>query len=336
MRKATQRLVEYLALDKSSRHVDVVKGLANVVLRCGDKADADILVGSYLSNLRDFHFSYLLGVFKKFGDYEIAERLFNGCIVDGRLGENSDGEILEVFGHLNFEPIKPVLIYYAFNDADADYYVVRSAILGLLHFDCADIESLIQAEIEKCYGKNLFSEFVPALVSKLSERTEILEKLYELGSTTASTDCNAGIVLAFSLCGAEGEAYFRKILFDPLWETGASATGTVYFTFDGMVNLGITFRELYQEIRLMEDSEQKEYALCVFTALLEVLSYQVEYKGNGSFKEIFVTLFKWKNANESDNLEHLVSKSGLKDDVHRIMKLLELRMEMAMLEHELY
>jgi hypothetical protein len=63
-------------------------------------------------------------------------------------------------------------------------------------------------------NQNIFPEFLPALICKLPEKEIELEQLYQWGEKFASTDCNAGIILGFSLCGDEGKIYFKKALLE--------------------------------------------------------------------------------------------------------------------------
>lgn len=325
MLKTTFELTEYLKLDQSERESTVISSLVYSILKCGDKTDADEILKQYLIHPFDFDYSYLLPVFKAFGDISVAEKLFKSSIYQDKLIEDANYEILEVLGHLKYEPIKPILAYYTFgNQEKNDYYLSRSAVLGLLHFDCTEYQKEIETEIEKCYGKGLFPEFIPALVCKLKDRTLILEKLYELGSKFASTDCNAGIILGFSLCGEEGRGYFKKVLFDRGWETSSTGTGTVHYAYEGLKNLEITFKELYHEIKTISDKENLEYYLDVLFALLRRKVDDIAVNKKESFAEIHTTLFKWKN--ENDSIIDLAGIVDLTDEAYQIQELIGLKM----------
>ena len=199
MLKTTKKLIDYLKLDTKSRENSVICSLVNSIVICGDKTDADAILTQYLTNPFDFYYSFLMPIFKKFGDNSIAEQIFNISIQQNQLIENADSEVLEVLGYLQYAPIKQILANYIFESKNTDYYISKSSALGLLHFNCDEYQNKIEIEIEKGYGKNLFPEFVPALVCKLKSKTSVLENLYKLGSEFASTDCNAGIILGFSL-----------------------------------------------------------------------------------------------------------------------------------------
>lgn len=332
MVKTTAEIIEHLKRDQQARDSTILASLVNSVLKCGDKSDADRLLPQFLSDPQDFHHALVLPVFKKFGDRHHARALFEACIGSGKFDPQTDAEILEVLGSLQFEPVKQLLVNYAF--VETDYYLSRHAVLGLLHFDCGELQDTITGEIEKCYGRNLFPEFVPALVCKLRDKTATLEKLYELGNTTASTDCNAGIILGFALSGKEGEWYFRQALFDPAWELFSGATGSVYQAYRGLHFLGITFRELHQHLKQISDPQTLDYALTMLLSLLEMKIMDRENTGPESFADLYQSLFKWTE--KKDNLIDLCQKANptrafgfanKEEDAYRLEKLVGLKMD---------
>ncbi|HEV2831579.1 MAG TPA: hypothetical protein VGW31_06330 [Hanamia sp.] len=327
MLETTYELIKYLKLDKSERELTIICSLVNSIVKCGDKSDADAVLNQYLTNSYDFHYSYLLPVFKILGNHSVAEQIFNVSIYQNKLNENASTEILDVLGHLKYAPIKQILADYIFESRETDYYISKNAVLGLINFDCGEYQNNIEIEIEKCYGKNLFPEFVPTLVCKLKDRNSILEKLYELGSKFASTDCNAGILLGFSLCGKQGRQYFKRVLFDRNWEACSTGTGTIHFAYEGLKNLGITFKELYHEIKPISDKENLEYCLDVFFALLKKRIDDIEINKKELFADIYTTLFKWKNDNESDNIIDLARSIDKMEEAYEIKKLIELKMD---------
>jgi len=328
MLKTTHELLEYLKRPSSKREPAIICSLVHSIVKCGGKNDADEILNQYVTHPFDFDYTYVLPVFKALGNHSTAEQIFNISIHQNKLVENADPEILEILGHLKYEQIKPILADYLFESREeTDYYISRSAALGLLNFDCTEYQKEIETEIEKCYGKNLFPEFVPALVSKLEDPHPILDKLLELGNQFASTDCNAGIVLGFSLCGEQGKPYFRKILFERNWEVDSTATGTVHFAYRGLKNLGITFKDLYHEIKTVSDEENLEYALDVFFALLERKFDDIETDPKESFADIYTTLFPWKNENESGNIIDLAGSVNKVEKVYQMKKLTEMKMD---------
>lgn len=317
MLKTTSELVKYLQLDSSSRDIDYLKPLINSILKCGDKSDADTILLHYLENPFEFDYSYLLPIFKRFGDKHFAEQIYN--VNQANLKENS--EILELIGDLKYEPIKPILAEFVFKSPESDYYLSRYSVLGLINFNCDEYENQIEKAIEKCYGKNLFSEFIPALVCKLKNKKAILEKLYELGNKFASTDCIGGIILGFSLCGEEGREYFKQTIFNPNWEIGYSGTGTTVCSYVGLKNLGITFRELYEDIKQITDKEKLKYSLTVFFALLKMKIDDFEITKEETFADIHTFLFQ----NTINNLRDLAERSDNLKEAYTMQKLIEVK-----------
>lgn len=326
MLKTTKELIEYLQLEKSSRESSIICSLVNSILICGNRTDADAILTQYLTNPFDFDYSFLMPIFKTFGDDTFAEQIFNISIQQNQLNENADSEVLEILGHLQYAPVKQILANYIFESKVTDYYILKSSALGLLHFNCDEYQNKIEIEIEKCYGKNLFPEFVPALVCKLKSRKSVLDNLYKLGSEIASTDCNAGIILGFSLCGEEGKEYFKRVIFDQNWETNSTGTGTIHFTYQGLKNLDISFKELFYEIKTITDKVKLDYCLAVFFALLKMRIEDIEINKKEPFTAIYTLLFKWKNNKKDYNLIDLAEIVGKMDEAYEIKKLIEMKL----------
>lgn len=289
MLTTTRDLLTHLQLEPSRRNTAVIFAMVNAIVKYGSHSDAEALLPQYLTNTQEFTHSYLLPIFKKWGDQSFAEALFDLAVEGDRLKEDADPELLEVLGHLKYAPVMPILAACLFKEKTSDYYISAYAALGLLHFECSGIQKEIKESIEDCYGKNLFPELVPALVCKLQDRQQVLENLYELGNTTASTDCNAGIILGFSLCGAQGRPYFMKVLFDPNWETGSSATGTLHYVYEGIKNLGLSFKTVYQ--KGIADPERVKENLHVLLALLRKRIDDPEIHHSESFTDLCNLLF---------------------------------------------
>lgn len=322
MLKTTQKLLEYLENDNQQCDLTIIVSLVNSILISGGKQDAEAVLKQYVADPYRFDHIYLLPVFRKFGDDSIAEQLFNTVIHHNELHKDASPEVLETIGYLNHAPIKPILADYIFSKKQSDYYTSKYAVLGLLHFDCTEYELEIKKEIEKCYGQNLFPEFIPALVCKLTNKTDVLEKLYELGNDYASTDCNSGILLGFSLCGEFGKHYFTKALFNQNWETSSTSTSTLHFAYEGLKNLNIRFKELYKELKSTENLD----TLDVFLALLRKRVEDIEIHQQESFVDIFTTLFGRNSGNETGTFVELASNFDRKDQAYEIQKLVELRM----------
>lgn len=327
MLKLTNELINVLKLDRSERDLTVISSIVYAIVQCGNKHDADAALKQYLINPSDFHYTYLLPIIKYLGNDSHAEKIYNATIQHDKLIDGAAPEIFELLGFLKYAPVKPILADYIFKIAGTDYYSSKYAVLGLLHFDCSEYQDKIKTAIADCYGKNLFPEFIPALVAKLDNPSDILEKLYELGNDYASTDCNAGIVLGFSLCGNHGSDYFKKMLFNPNWETNSTGTGTVYFAYRGLQNLGITFKDLYNQLKLISDKEQLKYSLSVFFALLNAKIDDIEINKGEPFSDLYTMLFKWKNDTLSDNLMDLASTVEKLDDLYELQGRLEMKMK---------
>ena len=309
---ATGSLLEEIS---GSADFYLVSAYKTAVLYYGSKADADEVLKHFLIDPAGLFASDLLEIVAKWGDERHAAQLFSHSISDGRLKEDFPEEVLETLGQMKYESIKPVLAHYAFNTTD--YYPNMSAVLGLLHFDCQEYREQIKSSIEGILDQNLFPEYLPALICKLQDRKDLLAQLYQSGSTTISTDCNAGIFLAFALCGEEGKDYFKKALFDPNWEAFYNSAHTVV---KGMDHLKISFDELLQEATLIEEEKELQYYMLVLISLLEIRVKS--YKSfEESFEKIYRSLFVTKI------FPILAEKAGQQDDVDKLEELLVLRMK---------
>ncbi|WP_037374251.1 hypothetical protein [Salinimicrobium xinjiangense] len=309
---ATESLLAEIAGKADFHIIDAYK---NAVLCFGSKADADELLKKFLEEPTEPFSEDLLEIIGQWGDEKHAREIFNCCITDIRLNENFPEAVLEVLGRLKFEPAKPVLAHYAFRSSQ--YYLNRSAVLGLLHFDCREYQQEIKNAVTGVLSKNTFPEFLPALVCKLENRKELLDQLFHSGSTTISTDCNAGIFLGFALCGKDGKKYFKEALFDPNWEAFYNAARMVV---KGMDHLEISFEELLQEATLIKDEKVLQYYMLVLISLLEIKVKSYENSGE-SFEKIYRSLFVTKL------FLILAEKAGQEDDAEKLEELLILRMK---------
>lgn len=333
MLTTTQQLIQYLQKD-GSRHFAVLRAMVQTIVACGSQADADALLPHYLSHPDSLDHAQVVPILTQFGNTEMAEKIYRSLTDNNRLKDGVDESVLQLFGKLKYEPALPLLVYYALEQEPYQYYLSQHAVLGLLHFNLSPIQPLIKSSIEKCYGQSLFPEFVPALVCKLDapEQEGVLQKLYALGESTASTDCLGGIILGFSLCGKKGAPYFWKAFFNPAWELNSSATGARHYTFKALQNLRLTFRELYQKVKSIEDAGEQRYALSM---LLEMLALKIEEPiqehAPETITEIYTLLFGWKNEMEGDNLTDLAEKLGESEEAIRIESLLEQKLKEEML-----
>jgi hypothetical protein len=327
MLSITPELIEILQ-STNAQDSSIIDAYIRAIRQRGSAKDAQALFNFFLKNPSDYYSGYLLPIFAQFGNQNTAKTLMELCFVNETLQAGIHEDVLHVLGRLGFVPALPILRKYAFEIED--YYLSRSAILGLLHLDCQKFENQIIAEIEKTYNQNLFNEFVPSLVCKVQKPTGILQKLYQLGNTVCSTDCNAGIILGFALSGRAGEAYFRQILFDPYWETYSSGTGTVYWTYIGVVSLGIHFADLYQVIKKNSTKIDLAYHLEVLYHLLNTkINAQgifplkfIDLSQMESYISIYRQLFQWENPNQRNNIIDLAKTVNLHEKYYELEHLI--------------
>ena len=326
MLKVTQELKDYLNIDNEQRNGIIIDSFVNSILKCGTKADADLLLEQYIMNPFDFDHAYLLKLFRKFGDLSYAQKIFNTVIIDNKLIKDAPPETLEILGHLKYEPVKNILSDYGFGEIEADYYLQRSSILGLLHFDCKEFEQKIKEGIFTCYGKNLFPEFLPAMVCKLPDQNAYLEKLFEVGDEYASTDCNAGIILGFSLCPDEGRKYFNRALFNPNWEIFSGSTGTICFAYEGLKNLNMSIADLYPKIQSLTENVPLEYHLRVLFSLFEQRIRDYDDERIDRFSTLYTTFYGGSNSKEFPKLNDLAERIGKEEEATTFEKIFEFKM----------
>lgn len=333
---ATQKLLDTFNGNQKPDFT-IVSALVSCVEKFGNISDTDVLLECFLVDPTDSYRRNLLRAINAFGDFSHTQKLLENCFNGKKLKKDYPSEILHTLGYVGDENSVELLLHNALYEND--YYSSKDAVLGLLHFDCVVFESQILAAIKETYGENLFNEFVPALVCKLSEPTEVLENLFKYGSTITSSDCNSGVILGFSLCGKVGEEYFRKVLWHPHWETYPSGTGTDYWVYVGMQNLGITLNELYQEVKETESTKDLEHKLNVFEGLLEKRvrnerhSLRFIKPTEKSFESIYQNIFAWETPNEANNIEDLGKKLGHLNRFFELRRKLEFRLQDEMLHN---
>lgn len=317
--KLTRNLLQFL--QKEPVPGEAVRSASiGAILRSGSVDDASVICNHFVAAAGAFEYYELLEVLRRWGNVEHGKRIFEAVMEDDRLKEAIDPVVLEIVGVLGYLPAREVLVEYAYDQKD--YYLHKHAALGLLGLDCTGLEEKISKEIEGIYGKNLFPEFTPVLVSKLHNRGDKLRKLYETGKFHASTDCNAGILLGFSLSGKEGKDYFLKALFDPAWEALSTATGSRTYAFRGVLKQNLSFVDLFAEMEKEGRNGNAPYALIVFLSLLEESVFNLwNYRLPESFTRTYEGLFGGKD----DRLLNLAGEHHLEDEVLRIEELLRLK-----------
>ncbi|MDO5066088.1 MAG: hypothetical protein Q4D96_02255 [Propionibacteriaceae bacterium] len=181
-------------------------------------------------------------------------------------------DVLTTLARMRHEPARAVLAREVFTPAHGTRWSLNHAAAhGLLHFDCAEYQQQIVDAIQACFGRNIFDEATPVLVAKLTDpdrQARVLADLYELGTTTASADCNSGILRGFALSGAAGRPWFLKALLNPAWECDSGSTGTIHHAYEGLHEAGVTFAELWDLLNAQPD-QTRDHATRVLIALLD-------------------------------------------------------------------
>lgn len=345
MSKATQDLFSYFK--ESKQDYSIIQSYCYTISHLGTSEDFQMIEAFFLENFQNrYTHPFINLLIHTQNPQNTAKKVLDTCFENGVLKEDTPEEALTLLGYLKYEPALPILEHYAFNENN--YYINQAAILGLLHFPCTHLQVQIKQAIEECYGKNLFKEFIPALVSKLDDKTEILQNLYTLGSTVCSTDCNGGIALGFALSGAEGETYFRKVYAAPYWELDAGATGSVYWTYAGFQHLGITFKKLYQEIKNTQDEKIAKHLTSLLLNFLRLKinvnlkteMLPIQNNASESYLSIYKRLYGWENPNKSNNIidfakKHDIHKKSYEPDLQKqayeLERLLEQKVKEEML-----
>lgn len=274
---------------------DSVKIFIELFLREGDSDDIEKLTNLFLEEPQNSYRAMVLDVIMTSENEKIAEKLYYNCFENGKLRDGVSPEVLKCLGYMKYEPVKKILVSYI----KSNYYSEnKNSCIGLLNFDCSEYEDVIIEEIENCFKSSIFNEFVPALASKVKSR-EYKEIIYEHGRTTASVDCNAGLIAAIALLGEK--ELFKKIIWDEKWEVFDCGTGTGYWSFIGMQILKISFRELYSDIiNLVKDKEESakvKYKLGVLYTLLKskleftVMPFKISYLSE-KYEEIYKYIFE--------------------------------------------
>lgn len=281
-----------------------------VVRRFGGAEDRDALLRAFLRD--PARREPLLSPIMALGDAATAERLYDRCIVGGMLGPDMPEGVLHALGWLGLPGVEEMLFEHArMAEAGMDWYAHVAAVHGLLNLPCASIAAAIGAEVRGYRGKGLFAEYVPALSYKTGDPA-LLEEIFTLGDTTASTDCNGGILLGIALYGEAGLPLFRRAMWDPAWEADSTGTGSVVALFDGLRCLGIGIAELYREVRArLPESPHPRHDLLVLREMLRMWLARRPSPIRGcegpaeTAAEVLDALFGWSTPNTPDALPDL-------------------------------
>jgi len=164
---------------------------------------------------------------------------------------------------------------------------------------------MIADKIKSMYNQWSFPEFLPALVGKVSDNSEMLARLFETGNDYCSSSTNAGILLGFSLCGKEGEDYFLKAIFSEYWEATDFATGNVHQVYQGLKNLNFSLIKLFT---LIIEREQTATALKLLFAMLQLRTEDSTDAVTDSYESLYVWLL---NNNHRSKINDLVTELHL-------------------------
>lgn len=324
MLKITNELLEYLKYN-SKTDITIVTAFINNIIRLGSKNDAVALLEHYLKYPFEEYSSYLLQIFEQYGNLYYAEQIFNKVIHNQKLIDESESEVLLTLSKLNYLPIKPILFEYIKID-QYDFDLMKYSILGLLNFDCSDYTDEIHIILDKYLSKVSYQEFIPALVCKIPNYVNYLEKFYNYAENVNTSDMNSGIIIGFSLCGEEGKKYFLKSLFNPNFDAYCNSSGTSFFVYQGMKNLNIQFSDIYNIIKQNNDTEFINYSIDVLFSLLKKRIYDYE-ENLVTFRELYNIFFVWETNTISNNLTDLARKVEKEEEAYRLERLIVLKME---------
>lgn len=290
MLNVTQQLISTYRQSRADYYLQ--QAMVNTILQLGSQDDAKRLLSLYLEDIFDLDRQLLLPIFYRLGDSHFAEIIYQKLLSYNDYEQHlkdSWSDVLQGLGRFQYEPIKDFLAKIVFTENyQRDYYLHKSATLALLNFDCHAYHAQIAEQIKHFQNQGLFPEFFPALISKLPNATDYLPMLFDWGEKYASTDCIAGIILAFSLCGKQGKDYFLQAIVSPSWEATLNSKGTGAYTHQGLNNLSISLTDLFKYID-SDNVNDKSYAMEVFFDVADSTFYDIDSKED--FVGLFSVLF---------------------------------------------
>lgn len=322
MLSVTRELIDGIrAAPPGALSADVLaRARVGVVARDGGLEDANALLDVFLEDPTDYQRACALDAVMRTGDRDTARRLAAACLAGETLKEGVQEAVLHALGFLGYAEVRDVLWRCARDTLD--YYRQKSAALGLLNLPCDGLEAGIEVAIRACAGKSLFPEFLPALASKVGN-PELLPFLLDLGRTTASTDCNCGLVYGIALFGAAGRPYFDQLLFDSRWEAFQSATGTGWWACHGFRHLGGSLAALARQLREWYPTlpfKEWEYRVRVWLQLAEcwladpLPPFRADVYVREPAADVYRAAFDWSSADADDSLTGLLRGDSLRDD----------------------
>ncbi|MDY7993789.1 hypothetical protein UY286_24300 [Paenibacillus polymyxa] len=336
MMDATARLMDMFG---SAKKLDasIISAYTDVVAQYGTVEDARELYRLFVEDPHHYIRGLLLQPIMRCGDVTLAQDMYERYVQKQASPEHIPDGVLYALGYLGYVEAAADLVALVNGPYGA---VSVDACLGLVHLPCEPYREKLAAELEKALDQNLFNEFLPLLSFKCTTE-DMIPRLVHWGEQHASVDCNAGIIAGIALFGEGQKETIRSILWNPFWEAHGTATGSCVWSYFAMQHVGLTFRELVQDIKsydaAIEDVQALEYRLDVLYEMLELkLSYTARpirfaRSNEESFGQLYSDLFSWSTEHHDDSLmgwmtERLGYRHQLLDQYHELRKRVEIKM----------
>ncbi|APQ57371.1 MULTISPECIES: hypothetical protein [Paenibacillus] len=336
MMDATAGLIDMFSSGKKL-DASIISAYTDVVARYGTMEDAWELYRLFVEDPHHYIRGLLLQPIMRCGDVTLAQDMYERYVQNQSSPEHIPDGVLYVLGYLGYVEAAADLVALV----NGPYGVASvDACLGLVHLPCEPYREQLAAELEKALDQNLFNELLPLLSFKCTTE-DMIPRLVHWGEQHASVDCNAGIIAGIALFGEGQKDTIRSILWNPFWEAHGTATGSCVWSYFAMQHVGLTFRELVQDIKSYdaskEDVQALEYRLDVLYEMLELkLSYTARpirfaRSNEESFGQLYSDLFSWSNEHHDDSIigwmnEQLGVEHRLLERYYELRKRVEIKM----------
>ncbi|APB73163.1 hypothetical protein PPYC1_23640 [Paenibacillus polymyxa] len=336
MMDATARLIDMFGSGKKL-DASIISAYTDVVARYGTMEDAWELYRLFVEDPHHYIRGLLLQPIMRCGDVTLAQDMYERYVQNQASPEHIPDGVLYALGYLGYVEAAADLVALVNGPYGA---VSVDACLGLVQLPCEPYRGQLAAELEKALDQNLFNEFLPLLSFKCTAE-DMIPRLVHWGEQHASVDCNAGIIAGIALFGEGQKDTIRSILWNPFWEAHGTATGSCVWSYFAMQHVGLTFRELVQDIKSYdaskEDVQVLEYRLDVLYEMLELkLSYTARpirfaRSNEESFGQLYSDLFSWSNEHHDDSIigwmnEQLGVEHRLLERYYELRKRVEIKM----------
>ncbi|WP_025723762.1 hypothetical protein [Paenibacillus polymyxa] len=336
MMDATARLIDMFDSGKKL-DASIISAYTDVVARYGTMEDAWELYRLFVEDPHHYIRGLLLQPIMRCGDVTLAQDMYERYVQNQASPEHIPDGVLYALGYLGYVEAAADLVALVNGPYGA---VSVDACLGLVQLPCEPYREQLAAELEKALDQNLFNEFLPLLSFKCTAE-DMIPRLVHWGEQHASVDCNAGIIAGIALFGEGQKDTIRSILWNPFWEAHGTATGSCVWSYFAMQHVGLTFRELVQDIKSYdaskEDVQVLEYRLDVLYEMLELkLSYTARpirfaRSNEESFGQLYSDLFSWSNEHHDDSIigwmnEQLGVEHRLLERYYELRKRVEIKM----------